>query len=73
VAVVDDAGKARLKTVTIGRDLGTSLEIISGLQPADAVVVNPPDSIADGTPVVVQQQPSQPSPPMQQPPAAAGH
>jgi RND family efflux transporter MFP subunit len=73
VAVVDDAGNARLKSVTIGRDLGTSLEIISGLQPADAVVVNPPDSIADGTPVVIQQQPSQSSPPLQQPAAAAGH
>ena len=73
VVVVDGASKAHLRPITIGRDLGTSLEIISGLQPSDSVVVNPPDSISDGTAVVVQQEPPQPAPPEQQPPAVAGH
>src|SRR5665213_732702 len=73
VVVVDGASKAHLRLITIGRDLGTSLEIISGLQPSDSVVVNPPDSISDGTAVVVQQEPPQPAPPEQQPPAVAGH
>ena len=54
VVIVDAQNKAHLQTVTIGRDLGTSLEILSGLQPTDSVIVNPPDSISDGTPVAVQ-------------------
>ena len=54
VAVVEN-GKAHLRTITIGRDLGNSLEVISGLDPGDSVIVNPPDSLADGAPVSVQQ------------------
>ena len=74
VVVVDAQNKAHLQTVTIGRDLGTSLEILSGLQPTDSVVVNPPDSITDGTPVAVQPESPQAQPqvqPSSQPPPPA--
>ena len=53
VAVVEN-DHARLRNVTIGRDFGTSLEIVSGLSDKDEVILNPPDSLSDGQPVSVQ-------------------
>lgn len=53
VATVVDGNRARLKTVIQGRDFGKTVEILSGLDPKDEVVLNPPDSIADGTPLRV--------------------
>jgi RND family efflux transporter MFP subunit len=50
VAVVRE-GQAKLVPVTIGRDHGTFVEIVSGLQPSDQVIVAPPDSLTTGTPV----------------------
>jgi len=47
VAVVR-GGKAELVPIIIGRDLGTSLEIASGLAGREQVVLNPPDSIVTG-------------------------
>lgn len=41
-------GRVSLKTVTLGRDFGDSVEITSGLNAVDQVIVNPPDSIAAG-------------------------
>jgi RND family efflux transporter MFP subunit len=52
VALVRD-GKARLVSIKINHDYGNSVEIVSGLQPADAVIVDPSDSLVDGTPVRV--------------------
>ena len=52
VALVRD-GKARLVSVKINHDYGNSVEIVSGLQPTDAVIVDPSDSLIDGTPVRV--------------------
>jgi RND family efflux transporter MFP subunit len=52
VAVVRD-GKARLVPITMGRDDGKTVEVASGLTPADLVVQNPPDSIIDGEEVHV--------------------
>jgi len=46
-------GIVSLVPVTIGRDFGTSVEIVSGLTGSESVVVNPPDSLADGQPVAV--------------------
>jgi multidrug efflux pump subunit AcrA (membrane-fusion protein) len=39
--------------VKINHDYGNSVEINSGLQPTDAVIVDPSDSLIDGTPVRV--------------------
>ena len=51
VAAVDDKGVVHLRRVTIGQDYGTSLEVTSGVTKADRVIVNPSDSLADGTKV----------------------
>jgi len=48
VAVVNAQDKVQLKTITLGRDLGTRIEVSSGLLPTDAVIVNPSDSISAG-------------------------
>jgi len=50
VAVVRN-GQAQLVPVAIGRDYGESVEILSGLQPTDQVIVSPSDSLTSGTQV----------------------
>lgn len=50
VFVVRD-GLARAVPVTVGGDNGVKVAILSGLTEKDAVVVNPPSGMADGTPV----------------------
>src|ERR1700689_2959023 len=42
---------AELVAITIGRDYGSTVEVINGLKPADQVIVNPSDSLTTGTPV----------------------
>ncbi len=54
VAVVDMDNKVVLKIIEIGRDLGTEIEIISGLSPADKVIRNPSDSIGSGDTVRIK-------------------
>ncbi len=53
VATLDAAGKVSLLPVTIGRDFGNSVEIISGLTGTEQVVESPPDSLEDGQTVRV--------------------
>jgi RND family efflux transporter MFP subunit len=48
VAVVDAQDTVRIKKVDMGRDFGKTVEILTGLDATDKVVVNPPDSIDDG-------------------------
>jgi RND family efflux transporter MFP subunit len=48
VAVVQNQDTIKIKKVDQGRDFGKTVEILTGLDPQDAVVVNPPDSISDG-------------------------
>ena len=52
-------GRAELVPVTIGRDYGSSVEVMSGLQPTDPVIVNPSDSLISGTNVHVHAPPAQ--------------
>lgn len=54
VATVDDQATVHLKTVVLGRDLSTSLEVLGGLTGNDRIVLNPPDSIGEGEGVVVE-------------------
>jgi RND family efflux transporter MFP subunit len=54
VAVVKD-GKAELVAVTPGRDFGDSIEIVSGLQGNESVIMSPPDSIVTGETVQIAQ------------------
>jgi RND family efflux transporter MFP subunit len=53
VATVDASGHVKLKTVTIARDLGASVDISSGLSPADRIIDNPADALQDGDEVRV--------------------
>jgi RND family efflux transporter MFP subunit len=52
-AVVGADGKIRLKPVTIGRDYGTEVEILGGLDPNESIVLNPSDSLEEGQAVNV--------------------
>jgi RND family efflux transporter MFP subunit len=38
----------QLVPVTLGRDFGTSVEVLDGVKAGDALVVNPPESLSDG-------------------------
>src|SRR5579859_4775073 len=48
VAVVDAQSTVHIKKIEQGRDFGKTIEVLNGVSPDDAVVVNPPDSIEDG-------------------------
>jgi multidrug efflux pump subunit AcrA (membrane-fusion protein) len=54
VAVVGTDQKIHLKPVTLGRDFGTKLEVLGGLDSNDQIVVNPADSLEDGQQVNVK-------------------
>jgi RND family efflux transporter MFP subunit len=51
-------GKAELVPVKISRDYGNSVEILSGLKPTDAVIVDPSDSLVAGMPVRLSNKPA---------------
>jgi RND family efflux transporter MFP subunit len=51
VATVDSGNRVLLKPVSIERDLGTVVELASGLAENDRVIENPPDGIGNGTQV----------------------
>ena len=57
VVVVDDQQKTRLQPLTIGRDYGTTLEVLQGLKASDWIVINPGDSLEEGVTVNVKQAP----------------
>ena len=63
VATIEQGNRVKLKSIEQGRDFGTSVEVLTGLSADDVIVVNPPDSIADGEQVRVSQAPSQPEKP----------
>lgn len=52
-------GRAELVPITIGRDYGNSVEVMSGLRSTDTVIINPSDSLINGTPVRVNTPPAQ--------------
>lgn len=53
VGVVREGGKVELVPVVIGKDYGTELEVVSGIDANDQVILNPPDSLTAGTVVHV--------------------
>jgi len=53
VAVVGADNRVHLHRIVIGRDFGTSLEILQGVSAEDRVVQNPPDSLESGQAVHV--------------------
>jgi RND family efflux transporter MFP subunit len=48
VGVVDANNHVVLKTVEVGRDYGSDIEIVHGLSADDNVILSPPDSLTDG-------------------------
>jgi RND family efflux transporter MFP subunit len=52
IAVVRD-GRAELLPITVGRDFGTDVEVVHGLQGDESIILNPADSLVSGTPVHV--------------------
>jgi RND family efflux transporter MFP subunit len=48
VAAIGEDDRIVVKKISIGRNLGSSVEVLSGLAPSDRVVVSPPDSLAAG-------------------------
>jgi RND family efflux transporter MFP subunit len=59
VATVGNDDVVKLKNITQGRDFGKTIEVLDGLDRNDVVVVNPPDSITDGTAVRIAPAPAQ--------------
>ena len=47
VATVDANEHVVLKTIIIGRDYGSAIEVVHGLTPQDNVILSPPDSLID--------------------------
>jgi RND family efflux transporter MFP subunit len=54
VAVVNSQNHVELRKVTLGRDFGNRVEVVSGISQAEAVIGNPPDYLVDGMSVAVQ-------------------
>jgi len=48
VAVVGLDNKVQLRSIQIGRDYGTSLEILGGITAEDRIIINPADSLEEG-------------------------
>lgn len=56
VATVDDGKHAKLIPITLGRDFGTHVEVVSGITDSDVIIDNPPDSLVDGEAVRIDTQ-----------------
>lgn len=71
VAVVGSDDKVQLRSIVIGRDFGTTLEILGGIEASDHIIINPSDSLEAGQQVRVaepnQSQPGQTQPNQTQP------
>jgi RND family efflux transporter MFP subunit len=56
VATVTNGGQATLLPITLGRDFGNEVEVVSGLSENASVILTPPDSLVDGQAVRVVKQ-----------------
>jgi RND family efflux transporter MFP subunit len=63
VAIVDSANRIVVKPITIARDLGSEVEVASGITADDHVVINPPDGVVTGDQVRVAGEPAKPGQP----------
>src|SRR3984893_8468049 len=54
---IDENHKTHLQALTIGRDYGTALEVLQGLNPSEWIVLNPPDFLEEGLEVYVKEMP----------------
>lgn len=51
VATVNADNQVVMKKVQLGRDFGKRVEVLSGLEPTDQIILNPSDSLLDGAKV----------------------
>jgi RND family efflux transporter MFP subunit len=58
VAMIGPGDKIELKPITLGRNLGTEVEVVKGLTVSDRLVNSPPDSLSTGDTVRVAGQQS---------------
>ena len=56
VGTLQNGDKAELVNITLGRDMGNEVEVVSGLNAGDQVIVSPPDSLISGETVRVAQE-----------------
>ncbi len=68
VAVLQN-DRAVLTPIKLGRDYGSELEVVSGLNATDLVILNPSDSLVSGAQVRVVQEPVKPEPAKPEPAA----
>jgi len=61
VGVVKPDGTVELRDIKVGRDFGTTIQIVQGVTPSDKVILNPADSLVTGD-VVHIAAPAAPSP-----------
>jgi RND family efflux transporter MFP subunit len=61
LAILGSGNKVELKTVRLGRNLGTEFEVLGGLSASDVVINSPPDSLSQGEVVRVAKD-NQPGP-----------
>ena len=54
VAIADEHNRIHWQTIRIGRDFGTQIEVLSGLEPNTRVVTNPTDDLREGLEIVVK-------------------
>jgi RND family efflux transporter MFP subunit len=53
LAILGPGNKVEMKSVTLGRNLGTEFEVLSGLTTSETVINSPPDSLSEGEVVKV--------------------
>jgi membrane fusion protein (multidrug efflux system) len=63
VGVVKPDNTVELRDIKVGRDFGTTIEIVQGVTPSDKVILNPADSLVTGTAVRVAAAPTASSSP----------
>jgi RND family efflux transporter MFP subunit len=57
VVVLEGDGRAHYVPVQVGRDLGSEVEILTGLKGSEQLITNPPDTLGEGQRVEVQSAP----------------
>ncbi|RZL11019.1 MAG: efflux RND transporter periplasmic adaptor subunit [Rubrivivax sp.] len=62
VAVVRADQTITLRNVKLGRDFGRRVEVLSGLEPTDVVVLNPHDAVEEGQKVLAREAPPDKAP-----------
>jgi len=63
VGVVKPDNHVELRDIKVGRDFGTTIEIVQGVTPSDKVILNPADSLVTGDVVRVAATPAPASTP----------